>query len=70
MDSQTELTEEEQELELYREEAYDWSEEKIRRKIDQEQQMIGLALSDGDTADANFRLKKINILKRVLQMFG
>jgi hypothetical protein len=70
MESQVELTEEEQELNDYLEEAYDWSEEKIRRKIDQEQQMIGLALSDRDTADANLRLKKINILKRVLQMLG
>ena len=70
MDSQVELTEEEQELNDYLEEAYDWSEEKIRRKIDQEQQMIGMSLSDGDTADASFRIKKINILKRVLQMLG
>jgi hypothetical protein len=70
MESQVELTEEERELEEYLEEAHDLSEEKIRRKIDQEQQMVGLALSDGDTADANLRLKKINILKRVLQMLG
>lgn len=68
MESQTKTkpTREERELERYRKEAMTWSVEKLHRKYDQECDMMGLARQDGDLRDAQFRWKKIGIIKEVL----
>lgn len=38
-----------------------WTEEKIRRRIKQEQEMIGLAVADNDPVDAHRRMDLVEL---------
>ena len=45
----------------------DWTDEKLRRKADQESEMIGLAYRDKDMADVEKRRRNLTIINQEIQ---